>query len=166
MALIIEDGSIVTDANSYVTIAEYREYGATRGLTITDDDTLAEQQLIRSMDYLLTYEDDYQGYRTSETQTLSFPRTPVYIYGFDVSETIPDNLKNGQSRLAYDAASAELLINSTGQEVIETAVGPLKKKFNPSGTTNPQATFTEALAILDPLFREGAGNNINVFVDR
>jgi len=166
MALIIEDGSIVADANSYVTIAEYRAYGAARGLTITTDDTLAEQQLIRAMDHLLTYEGDYQGYRVSDVQTLSFPRSPVYVYGVDQSELIPENIKNGQSRFAYDAASSDLLTTGTGQEVIEEQVGPLKTKYNPNGSTNPQQTFTEALAIIDPLFTEGAGNNINVFVTR
>ena len=166
MALIIEDGSIVADANSYITLAEYRAYGEARGLTITTDDALAEQQLIRSMDHILTYEGDFQGYRVSDVQTLSFPRSPVYVYGVDQSDIIPENLKNGQARFAYDAASSDLLVNSDGREVIETAVGPLKKKYNPSGTTNPQATFTEALAILDPLFKDGAGSNINVFVTR
>jgi hypothetical protein len=149
-----------------VTLIEYRAYGTARGLTITADDTLAEQQLIRAMDYLLTYEDDYQGLRVSDSQELSFPRSPVWVFGADQSNAIPDNLKNGQSRLAFDAASVELLINSDGKEVIETAVGPLKKKFNPSGTTNPQTNFTEALAILDPLFKAGAGNNINILVTR
>jgi hypothetical protein len=166
MALIIEDGTIVEDANSYVTLAEYRAYGASRGLTITADDTLAEQQLIRSMDYLLTYEDDYQGLRISDSQELSFPRSPVTIYGADKSSEIPDNLKSGQSRLAYDAASSDLQTNGAGQEVIEEQVGPLKTKYNPNGTTNPQPNFTEALSILEPLFREGAGKSINVFVTR
>jgi hypothetical protein len=165
MALIIEDGTIVTDANSYITIAEYRLYGSERGLTITADDTLAEQQLKRSMDYLLTYEDDYQGYRQSSEQELSFPRSPIYVFGFDQSGQIPVNLKNGQARLAYDAASSELQTNGAGQEVIEEQVGPLKTKYNPNGATNPQPNFTEALSILDPLFKEGTGS-INVFVTR
>lgn len=49
MTLIIEDGSLVTNANSYITEAELTQYAVDRGYTLTG--TL-EPFLIRSFDFM------------------------------------------------------------------------------------------------------------------
>ena len=50
MALIIEDGSIVSGANSFVTAAEMVAYASLRGVTIPASTTTQEQQLILSIE--------------------------------------------------------------------------------------------------------------------
>lgn len=114
MTLIIEDGSIVANANSFVTDAELVIYAAGRGLTIPATESDREPLLMRAMDYLAGVESDMQGVRISSEQVLSFPRNGVYINDFIVnSDTIPKELKNSQMELAIQANTDELLINDT-----------------------------------------------------
>ena len=52
MALIIEDGSLVHAANSFVSVEEVRAYASARTLTLPSDDTIIEAGAIKSADYL------------------------------------------------------------------------------------------------------------------
>lgn len=117
MTLIIEDGTIVANANSYVTDAEYVAYAAARGLTIGADATAREIELFLSMDYL--YNQDYQGNRAeSDTQELPFPRSGVYLYNRLLdSSTIPKELKYAQMEGGIAAKSQSLLVNSANSDV-------------------------------------------------
>jgi hypothetical protein len=45
--LVVENGSIVTGANTYATIAEYIAYAANRGVTVTDTDAYKIDRLRR-----------------------------------------------------------------------------------------------------------------------
>lgn len=97
MAIVVEDGSIVSGANSYVTEAELTSYATTRGYTIVDGDR--EKWLILAMDYLETLR--YQGRLVAETQPLQWPRYDVYIDRYLVdSDEIPPELKTVQLHLA------------------------------------------------------------------
>ena len=96
MAIIVEDGSIVAGANSYVSEAELTAYATQRGVTLTGG---TEALLIKAMDYLQTLE--YIGDKKTADQPLLWPRRNVTIDGFDVSsEEIPEELKNAQLALA------------------------------------------------------------------
>jgi hypothetical protein len=114
MTLIVEDGSEVANANSYATDAEFVIYAAARGYTIPATEALRDVLQIKAMDYLASLEDLYLGYRSSSTQTLSFPRVGVSLYGYELSSvTIPASLKNAQMELSYQADSGDLLISET-----------------------------------------------------
>lgn len=162
MALIIEDGTIVADANSYVTVAEIQAFASLRGLTLPATDAEVEILAIKAMDYLLSLEDHYQGFRVNSEQPVSFPRESVYIYGFYIGQVIPKQLKLAQSQLAFDWQASDLQATGDGREVIETAVGPLKKKYATSGTTNAQINPTAAMAFLEPLLRADSSLNGNI----
>lgn len=96
MALIIENGTIVTEANSYVTTLELTAYATARGITISDDE---EQLLIRAMDYIESLA--YQGVKSNSEQSLQWPRYDVVIDDYLVSsDTIPNELKKGQIEVA------------------------------------------------------------------
>ena len=168
MALIIEDGTIVANANSYVTVAEIKAFAAARSLTLPDTDAEIEVLAIKAMDYLSSLEGHFQGYRVSETQTVSFPRSPVYIYGFQIGQTIPINLKNAQSQLAFDWINSDLQSTGDGREVLETGMGPMKKKYAESGSTNSQVNPTAAMAFLASLLRSDSSltGNVNFGVSR
>jgi len=117
MALTIEDGTIVSSANSYVTDAEYVAYAAARGLTIGSTATLREIELIKSMDYL--QDQDYQGLRTEpDNQMLPFPRIGVFIYGLITdSDNIPKEIKNAQMEGGIAAYSQDLQVNEVSENV-------------------------------------------------
>ena len=156
--LIIEDGNIVEDANSFATVEECIAYCNARNLTITEVEETVEKLLIRAMDYLHSIEQRFQGIREDAEQELCFPRLEVYFYENDVSGAIPKNLKNAQCRLAYDFSQDDLQANGTGKEVIEEGVGALKVVYAPSGNASPQVEPVAALALLKPLFKSGAGS--------
>jgi hypothetical protein len=96
MAIVVEDGSIVTGANSYVTVVELQAYASARGVTI---DGQAERHLIQAMDYIENL--SFKGYKKTDDQPLQWPRMDVYVDGYLVaSNVIPDELKNGLMQCA------------------------------------------------------------------
>jgi len=114
MTLIIEDGSEVDNANSYVTDTEFTIYTTARNETIPSSEDDREVLLIKAMDYLASLEMSWKGIRVTQTQLLSFPRYNVDLNGYILaSDTIPQELKNGQMELAFQISTEEVLINET-----------------------------------------------------
>lgn len=114
MMLTIEDGSIVANADSYTTDAEFVAYAAARGYTIAATESDRDILQIKAGDYLLSLEDDYKGSRVDIDQTLSFPRYGVYANDFLIpSDSIPQSLKNAQMELAAQVYTTELLVNGS-----------------------------------------------------
>lgn len=85
--LVVEDGSGVAGANSYVSYDDAIAWAALRGYSIGADQTTAEQNLIQAVDYLEAQRSRYQGYKTNDpdifiypaVQPLQWPRTNVWI---------------------------------------------------------------------------------------
>ena len=77
MALIVEDGTGIANANSFSSLVDARLLAADYGLTLDADDIKAEVQLRNGYRGLLTYESTLQGTRTYDIQTGIFPRTNV-----------------------------------------------------------------------------------------
>ena len=74
MTLIVEDGTLVANANSYVDLATARTYSIARNVVPCADDVLLEGNLIRAMDFIESHRDDFKGWLVKETQALQFPR--------------------------------------------------------------------------------------------
>ena len=171
MALIIEDGSIVPGANSFVTVAECRDYCDTRGLALPTADSEVEALLVNAVDYLNALEPEFQGDRISYEQELVFPRAPVIVYGSDLSNEIPKQLKDAQCRLGFDVSQNALLTSGDGRSTKKEKVSSIEVEYQDDGVSNPQVTPTAALTILAPLFHSGSqysilGHNINIPVIR
>jgi hypothetical protein len=102
MALTVEDGSIVTGANSYVTLAEFKSWADARGITYGTD-AAVEAQIVRAMDFIETL--TFKGLKKDQYQPLQFPRVHLVIDGFEVhSETIPEELKTA----VFEAVKLEI----------------------------------------------------------
>lgn len=169
MALIIEDGTIVENANSFATVAECRAFADARGLELPTADTDVEHLLVKAADFLFSLEGDFQGTREHVDQELPFPRDNVWLFSKDISGTIPKILKQAQCRLAFDASENELLPTGSGRAVKKEKVGPLETEYQDDMVSNAQVQLTAALTILEPLFKSSsnaAGGGINLFVDR
>lgn len=162
MALTIEDGTNVENANSFATVAECRAYADSRGITLPVDDVDVEILLIKATDYLNSLESRFQGVRYfySVGQPLCFPRESIYEFDRYIGGEIPAALKNAQCQLAIDVESNELQAAGTGREVIEKKTGPLNTKWAQSGNTSPQYHPTAALDLLKPLFKPTNGINL------
>ena len=99
MALIIEDGSIVPNSDSFATVAEARAYLEAIGVdTSGDDDTTVEQWLRRGLRSLCSrYESRLSGSRVDATQLWCVPRSNMCAHGFTIaSDVIPDDFKNAR----------------------------------------------------------------------
>ena len=71
--LIVETGSIITNANTYVTMAEYIAYAESLGVTVTDTDVF-KVQLIKAAQYIASKESQLMGDMVERYQPLSYPR--------------------------------------------------------------------------------------------
>ena len=105
MAIIVEDGSIVANANCYVSEAEYEAWSEARyGVR---DDLNAEAELLKAMDVFEAMK--FRGYRVSASQALSFPRYGFYIDGdIQESDSIPALVKTVVMELAWMSESGTL----------------------------------------------------------
>lgn len=170
--IIVEDGSNVVGANSYVSVATAREYAGNRGVILDADDDKVAAQLIVGMDYIEARECDFQGWRTYDDQALSWPRTGVLMnckaYAVD---GIPSQLKGALVQLVMaQEAGIDIAPNSSSDDFItEAKVGPLNVKFaNPaqigSGDLSPNLTAVNSL--LNPLFGTCETSGFSLFTVR
>lgn len=131
MAIVVEDGTRVTGANSYVTEAELTTYATARGITITGD---TEELLIKAMDYLESLE--YKGIKVAFDQALQWPRADVYIddYLVDIDE-IPYELKKAEYEVALSIdAGVDPLANITRLKD-SVSVGPISVTYSKTQAT-------------------------------
>ena len=99
--IIVENGTVVAGANSYVSEAGLLDYAASRGVTLTG---ATDVLIIKAMDYIESL--SFIGDKHREAQPLQWPRDEVYIDRYYIErETIPKELKNGvyTAALAIDA---------------------------------------------------------------
>ena len=102
MAIIVEDGSIVAGANSYVTRAEYIAYALERGIVIADA-VDADVELIKAAQYIDSLERQLMGSRVTRDQGLAFPRYDVFIDDWNWAHTeIPRQVLLAQLGVALD----------------------------------------------------------------
>jgi len=155
MSIVVEDGTQVTGANSYVTVANIETYADQRGITLTMD---PEVLAIRSMDYIEAQR--FIGTKVSSTQALQWPRTGVYIDGFEVPTTmIPVEVKYGQlaTAMAIDAGNDPLASVQRGVKMQQ--VGDLKVEYDESGNVTLNRAINAALGKV----LAGSGGGISSF---
>ena len=123
--LIVEDGSIVEDANCYISLNDADAYLIPRGVwgesTTTEIEDRKEQAIIRATDYMNTLY--WKGVKVSLEQELSFPRV-----GYDgipkaiikANAEIAGLFFNGTDLLA--PAQQGVMIKSEKVDVIEESV--------------------------------------------
>lgn len=113
MAIVVEDGTGVAGAETFISVTDADTYHINRTATAwTDATTEAKESALRkSKDYLEgKYRLRWKGTRATQGQPLSWPRTGVYDQdGYLIaSTTIPQALKDAQAEAALRALSADL----------------------------------------------------------
>ena len=157
--IIVEDGSIVADANSYNTVAELDAFAALRGITLPPTTAEKEVLLIQGTDYTETFWNRFQGSLVSEVQVLQFPRNSVFVNDFRVAATtIPQTLKNAQLQAAIESISTTLSPN-TGQNIKKEKVDVIEVTYQDGTGSLYAPTFPSVDKYLKPLF-ENSGNGL------
>jgi hypothetical protein len=156
MALIVEDGSGVAGANSYVSVAEVRAWAGVRGLTLPATDGAVEILVVKAMDFLESFRARFTGSKTDSAQALQWPRTGATLDGVALDDdVIPAELKSALFQLTVDAQTLELQPTGTGREVLREKVDVLETEYAERGSGTVQPQFTKALAFLQPLLNSG-----------
>lgn len=143
MALIIEDGSIVANADSYVTVAEIRAYADKRGFDVPVADATVEQLAILAIDYMQSKK--YIGNLVEAGQALAFPRRDIIDLADDV---IPQAIKNAQIELAIAAHTNDLLMSE------------------PTATVQSESTGTTSTTYLGGLSSAFVSERVNMFLSQ
>lgn len=171
MTLIVEDGTVVAGAESYLTIAQFKTYCDNRGIVYSSfTDTRLEQHARKAFDYMLQrYRGAWKGYRKDALQVGDWPRSFVYLepfvhgavgsYPYLVDEdTIPFEIRNAQAELMVRVGEDELMPD-LGQKELSITVGPISVTYDPN---SPQNSRFEAVdGLLKPYLAMGNGTATN-----
>ena len=157
IAITIEDGSNVANANSFVTLVEVRSYAEARGAALPVANDALAVMLIKACDYLEAQANRYQGEIANEGQSLQWPRIGVYISGSETafpSNAIPKQLKSAQSSLVVAInEGVDIMPNYSASDfVTEEIVGPITTKYADPTKVGITPTLTNVEALLQPLF--------------
>lgn len=105
MALIVEDGTVVASAESYLSVSAADTYFAAHGApaTWTGATSVKENALRMATQYLdAVYGGRWRGDRFDDDQVLDWPRENVEIDGVEVEETpLPRVLREACAELAH-----------------------------------------------------------------
>lgn len=148
--IIVEDGSGLTNSNSYVSEAELTTYASDRGIALS---TATDVLLIKAMDYVESL--SFIGTKFTEEQALQWPRDEVYIDGYYIErETIPKELKNGlmatavaieqeldplrvveraTKREKVDVVEVEYMDSAASETIVRTINAAMRKIIRPGG---------------------------------
>ncbi len=158
MAIIVEDGSNVSYANSYVNLADARTLLQSLGQDLDIDDETAEQQILNSARYIDAFRAMYQGSKTTSDQSMQWPRSGVVVDDAHIdSDTIPQDLIDAQIFAAYEYAQGQILQpSSPGQSVqSEEVVGAVKVSYFDAGAVDGSPVLVRVNDSLNPLFESG-----------
>ena len=162
MSLIIENGSIVPNANSYVTLLEARDFATSRGETLPTDDAVLEALLLKATDYLETKRKDYQASKTDPlNQNLQWPRFEVYIDGSAIpGDFIPKELKQAQIQLAIEQNNGVELLKVVDNSFVKfEKVGPIETEYSEKLSYNGNSSIPSVETLLEPLYSQGLGSS-------
>lgn len=155
MALVIEDGTGVAGATSYVTLIEARAYATARGLIFPAVDSDLEALLVKAMDYLETLRAEFKGTKVFGFGYRQWPREGVVIDGLELAATaIPEELKNGQIQLAVEFQTVDPMATTFGQVVKREKVDVIETEYAVNYKEGPAPTrMPRVQAILAPLLK-------------
>jgi hypothetical protein len=142
MALIVEDGTGLADAESFISVADATAYHAARGndaWAALASDAEREKYLRRATDYMEeVYRDMWAGYRRTVTQALCWPRYMVPIKdspggyaslpSYYPDDSVPKLVARACAALALKAITGDLEPDLDAQ-VKRKSVGPLDVEY-------------------------------------
>lgn len=132
MALIVEDGTGLTDAEAYISVADADTYFAARGNAAWSalDEAGKEAALRLGFDYMgAVYGQRWKGCRVSATQAGDWPRDGVCVDGYELpDDEVPLQVARANAELAV-RASAGSLLEDQGAQVKSEQVGPIAVSY-------------------------------------
>ena len=162
MTIIVEDGTGLADAETYISVSDANTYHAARGATawaaLSESDK--EAALRRATDYMgQAYRPRWAGQRATSTQALDWPRTGVVVDGYEVASTVvPSAVSRACAELAL-RASAEELSPDLERGIKRERVDVIETEYD---TASPQAKRFRAVDQLLSAYLSGGGAFLRV----
>jgi hypothetical protein len=171
MALITEDGTGRSDAESYCSVAAADSYHSKRGnsgWTALDVPT-KEQALRKATDYMAAFRGRWEGYRKLSTQALDWPRYLVPVkdaldgfgQAYYADDAVPAAVQNACAELALKTATGTVLAPDLDPPIVREKVGPLETEYLPG--TRQTVKFYAVELMLQPFF---SGSSTSMKVSR
>lgn len=136
MAFIVEDATGLTDAESYISVDDFKAYHKNRGNSITLGGTEIEQKLRLAAEYIdIRWGKYVPGLPIAEDQALRFP-TDYFITD---PASLPKALIRANAEYGFFAFSNDLFIdnnrtNGPGIKLLKEKVGPIETETEWSGS--------------------------------
>lgn len=123
---VVEDGTGLTDATSYITIDEFKQFWFNEDY---DFDNLSDTEIQRLLNKSTAYIDsnyDFPGYRSSSTQALEWVREGAYyLDGYDIdNDVVPSEVKKAVAEMAYllnEGNNPNAIIGKEGKVIAESS---------------------------------------------
>ena len=137
MAFVVEDGTGLSTANSYVSLAEWTTYNTDRNNTeaLAYSDAAVQGALIYATEYL-DQQYDWYSLAQSTTQALGWPRAAFYIRDnkYIAGDSVPQPIKNATIELAI-AHLSNALNSSDSENVVSERYGDASITYKGSSKT-------------------------------
>ena len=156
MTLIVENGTGLSTAESYISVADADARHTALGNTAwTGDDATKEKALRRATQHMEgAYRQRWRGTRLLRAQALSWPRYGAEVDGWAIESTVvPTEVANACADLAVKALTDELAADQT-RAVIREKVGPIETEYS---AYSSQATRYTAIDMTLAPFMKGGG---------
>jgi len=143
MELIVEDGSGVVGANSYVSLEESNDYFSIHPYYAdnwTDMDSLRKQGLLINATRYLDLMFVWQGYPTYVEQELDWPRQQVYNLDKRVyldMNTIPGEIRAAACEMAFHLSKGDTFAAKSSEGLDSLKIDVIELNFSESVTTRP-----------------------------
>ena len=152
--LIVENGSIVSGSNSYVSLADANKYLADRA----KDAILSDGLLLQGADYVNSLRRRYRGYKLQPaTSSMQFPRDYLFFDDqFFPNDTIPDIVIYAQIEAAIAFVNNQDPYRTITDQVIrrERAEGFEREYDTQSNPAPPTYDLKRVMSLLYPLLND------------
>ncbi|AHI60034.1 TPA: hypothetical protein NNT57_004622 [Salmonella enterica] len=147
ITLVIEDGTGLANANTYVSVEETRNYALNRGVILSANDDDVAVQLIKSADYLNSLECEFKSLRLNDSQALAFPR---------IGLGVPDAVRKAQMQGVIEQANGFDLLPtiSASNYVTKEKVGDLEVQYADPIVAGVKPVFAAIDALLFSLMKK------------
>ena len=167
MAIVVEDGTGKPDSVSYASVAQYKAWCDSRGISYTGTtDIQIENALVKATDAMSQmYRQRWTGYRNTATQALDWPRTLVYLESyiytgsdnslyFIDNNIIPKEVVNSCISLAI-YSQTESLVTDIDQRVIREKIDVIEVEYDTNALQYKQYRSVDLM--LGPYLKSNEG---------
>ena len=170
MALVVESGMGLADADSFISLEGARAFAAKYGITLPTNDEAAEVALRQGCQYVELQQKCFSGSRLTTTQALSWPRTgATNVYGVEYADgDMPAQLGYAQVYAAAEyAAGTDVRATDDGKAIAsEEVTGAVAVSYFNNGKTGGEVVITRAMDALSPLLVVSGNNGFEFRVGR